>query len=820
MNYYLNQLVSYFRASGRQLYHLVCLPTQFEREAEHFGHGGPNRSYPERIKYLLKFAPWVVAFNVLANVTAGYLCKSYGFPFEWGPSWVGTFFGVTGGAAFGAVGGFSRAVGGIFGGWALGVALGMAGGMSVSSTVTVVGARVLGISCGTIFRKVFAKEGWIRSAIVVAVAVALSLAVAGAVMVVYWLRMAGGMHLGVGPGLAVGLAFGIAGGLGAGIAFGVTFSPESGLAFGVAGGAAFGLAFGATIAMLAGVATGAAAGGSFAISFPLLFWLTYFRLLTYPFDVSLSAVTYLTGRRYPQELVRAWRWCPVRWNEVIWLPLPFVSRLLALLVQKNRDEGFREVAVVAAERPLQRRIAFNALMEVAIADLKAATVSELSAVTEKLNWTTDAPAELPSELMTTLSRLDRIAQYVGQYLTLYNAYRKNEALEHAVTEVGALQRTLIAARGRFAPRLLQVTNEWRSLLDAERAITKSLAEAKREIPNPFVLGSPVRETEHNVFTGRQDIVRQIEASVLGAAQAPTLLLHGPRRMGKTSILNQLPRLLGPDFAPAVVDCQNPAVTESRTTLLRYLSRACGEGLRRRHVRVEPLTAAKLEREPFAVFDEWLDAVERAMPEGMRALLCLDEYERLQATLDAGWGGAFLDALRHTLQHRPRVVLMFTGAHTFQELGPEWTDRFISARRVRVSFLGREDVELLLTRPIPEFDMKYAPGALDAVVAATRCQPFLTQAVAFELVQHLNERQRKEATPADVEEAVARALVSGGEYFANVWSDAGAEGQAILRALAAGETPPDSPASRAWLREHDVLDAEGRFAVEMVKRWVK
>jgi hypothetical protein len=39
------------------------------------------------------------------------------------------------------------------------------------------------------------------------------------------------------------------------------------------------------------------------------------------------------------------------------------------------------------------------------------------------------------------------------------------------------------------------------------------------------------------------------------------LPHGPRRAGKSNILNQLPRLLGPDFAPATLDCQEPAVTD-------------------------------------------------------------------------------------------------------------------------------------------------------------------------------------------------------------------------------------------------------------------
>ena len=72
----------------------------------------------------------------------------------------------------------------------------------------------------------------------------------------------------------------------------------------------------------------------------------------------------------------------------------------------------------------------------------------------------------------------------------------------------------------------------------------------------------------------------------------------------------------------------------------------------------------------------------------------------------------------------------------------------------------------------------------------------------------------------MEEAITRALVSGGEYFANVWSDAGTAGRALLWALVKGETPPEFPAAHTWLREHDVLNAAGAFAVPMMERWVR
>jgi hypothetical protein len=77
-----------------------------------------------------------------------------------------------------------------------------------------------------------------------------------------------------------------------------------------------------------------------------------------------------------------------------------------------------------------------------------------------------------------------------------------------------------------------------------------------------------------------------------------------------------------------------------------------------------------------------------------------------------------------------------------------------------------------------------------------------------------------ATLADVETAIARALESGGEYFTNVWSDAGEEGRAILLAIVKGETPPDLPAAEDRLRNQDLLNSDGRFAAPMIERWVR
>ena len=237
----------------------------------------------------------------------------------------------------------------------------------------------------------------------------------------------------------------------------------------------------------------------------------------------------------------------------------------------------------------------------------------------------------------------------------------------------------------------------------------------------------------------------------------------------------------------------------------------------------PPTLEHLQADTFGRFADCLEKVEEALPGALRIVLALDEYEKLHERAAAGhaWVGGVLDLTRHWMQHHPRLSLLFTGMHAFANLGPAWMSRFVCVRKVRVSFLQREALVPILTRPVPEFDLAWEPGALEALLDPTAAQPFLSQAVAFELVQHLNEQDRKTTAPADVETACLRAMDSGAAYFENVWDDIGEDGRALVRAVCRGEPPPaDSAAARVRVQEQEVLDAALRFKVPLVERWMR
>jgi uncharacterized protein len=830
VNKVISMLRDYFLWSLEQFYLMFFWPSKFRNTVEGVEQQGQRKlSYRQRFRYLLKLFPWTLLFSLICNLILGFLCEASGVPYLWLPSWGGVLFGLICGTVLGVVIGVATGfAASISSSGVLGISAGVGIGTSLNNWAFFIIGVLGGLGAVVLFGLAVRNKRFLvdRESVVPVIVLALTIAaLASTGLAIAIFAPTASSHVPVdvskGRAISVGVAAvsGVMTGLSCGAILGLTRGLLFGFAFGISMSVAGALAFGLPGGMIYGAELGKAVGVGFLLGFSVPLWLTYFRVVMYPIDLAFSVFSYLKGQQ-PNGALNAWRWCPVAWNEVIWLPLPFVSKLLLLCVKEDRKRGFDLLTFIGAERPLQRRVVRATLNDIAVNSLEVDSLPDIADVTKRLDWTSNSRTELPPILMASIARFERISRQAEQYLSSLNEYQKRISLGQAIEELESLQLSLIGSDGDIPTQLLLVANRWHGVLQAERVRLHAQIQISDEIPNPFVFGRPIDQTEQNIFMGRQDIARLIEASILGAAQTPTLLLQGARRMGKTSILKQLPRLLGPNFAPIILDCQDSAARGSVTSFLYHLSLAITEGVQQRRLNIKELQREKMDNEPFEVFDDWLRKLEREMPKDMRLLLCLDEYEALQPQTEKSWECDLLDTLRHWIQFRPRIVLMFSGARTFPEMGAVWTGRFINARRVRVSFLKPEDVITLLTKPIPDFNMTYTPEALNKLITATNCQPFLTQAVAFELVQLMNDSKRKEAGVSDVNAAVSFAFESADAYLSNVWSDAGEQGRMILRAIANGDDPPYIPDSLAWLRNHDVINQEGCFAVPMVEQWVR
>ncbi|MEC4815963.1 MAG: hypothetical protein SAK29_22220 [Scytonema sp. PMC 1069.18] len=368
---------------------------------------------------------------------------------------------------------------------------------------------------------------------------------------------------------------------------------------------------------------------------------------------------------------------------------------------------------------------------------------------------------------------------------------------------------------------------------------------RQEIDSPYIIGIPLTE-QQEIFAGRTDIGTRIEQLLLDRRRPP-LLLYGQRRMGKTSLLNNLGRLLPNNIIPLFVDLQGaPSSAENHAGFLYNLARSMVSSAKRHSAWIlPPLTREALTVEPFTCFDEWLDKVEEALAQNT-ALLALDEFEVLDGAIAKGRFDEqdVLGMLRNIIQHRPRFKVLLAGSHSIEEY-QRWASYLINVQVVHISYLKHDEARQLIERPVKDFTLRYEPDAVERVLQLTHCHPFLVQLLCGEVVALKNEQDpsvRRLATLADVETAIPDALSTGSFFFADIQNNqVDAIGLDILRFLAAkgeGAIVSRKTLSKAFPNECVRQSHEGirsfklllqrelieevddgyRFGVELIRRW--
>jgi hypothetical protein len=310
-------------------------------------------------------------------------------------------------------------------------------------------------------------------------------------------------------------------------------------------------------------------------------------------------------------------------------------------------------------------------------------------------------------------------------------------------------------------------------------------------------------------------------------------------MGKTSLLNNLGRLLPRNIITMFVDLQGPVSSASDSAGFLYnIARSMADSAKRQRKLTFPsLDRETLQDDPFTRFDEWLDKVEQALQQNI-ALLAFDEFEALDNAITKGRFDEedVLGMLRHLIQHRPRFKVLLAGSHTIEEF-QRWASYLINVQVVHISYLKEPEARQLIEQPVQDFTLRYEPNAVDRVLQLTRCHPCLIQLLCAEIIALKNQQDpsiRRLATLADVEAAIPDALSVGSFFFADIQSNqADAAGLAILQFLAAqGEGAivsrltilqhfPDKSDAINLLLQRELIEevSEGyRFQVELIRRW--
>lgn len=630
-------------------------------------------------------------------------------------------------------------------------------------------------------------------------------------------EVTGGLTIELVVGLVIGLTGGVTVGLLVGLTRQLTLQLARGLTGGLVGGLIIGFSFGLSYD------PGSPLGFGLGLGAVIGFYAIYFRVAFYPIYLFLSFKNY-------SLLLN-----PYLKDEEIWLPLFKVKRALKTHAKQDPQLAFHFVNFLLRYRRLQRKLAAE-IEHTATAAFWCSSLYLKSLMLENRHV-------LAQEVSDAWKNYTPSSGWREKVIEIRETLRSVEATTAIVTQQALLQKCLelvqdfeaINLREPFKGReeYFTVITHWRLILNNQlQEVSKKVAESHSISLNPYSKGnalSPEQNATAGLFLDRNDLKEALSLKIQTSAIVPTFLLLGQRRVGKTSLLNFLPRLLDPNYYDVVsIDAQ---ALSGETSLVKWLqdwAKSIQSKLKL------PITDVIHTSSPLQAWDEFAAYLNQlAQKRQCRLILAMDEYDSERGfhyaiCQNAGIGEALLGRMRAFSQQQKMIVFMFVGATSFSDLPePKWSRYFVQAHIVRVDYLSEQASLQLIENPIPNFGLKYAEGIAQYIYQQTQGHPHLLHSICSDLVDYANLKLKNPIEQVDVEYIFREKIVLPGEQPFSVFWDEFCEKIPMREAIKAiaWHKPVDTQTVEVRkLQEYGYIVKDGngsfRMRVPLFEEWVR
>jgi len=301
--------------------------------------------------------------------------------------------------------------------------------------------------------------------------------------------------------------------------------------------------------------------------------------------------------------------------------------------------------------------------------------------------------------------------------------------------------------------------------------------------NPYTAGKPISDPES--FFGRDEIFRDV-MNMLRSPNENAVVLHGQRRIGKTSVLKQLERRLAEkgEYTPIFFDLMNKASKPLGEVLYELAQTiAVATGL------PEP-KHDKFDAEGSYFCKAFLPVAAKASAPGGLVLL-FDEFDvldiRRETTANQA-GQAFFPYLQTWMSDIQQVKFYFVIGRRPEELSQEARHAFRGARYSHINLLKRKDAEGVIRQSERDGSLNWTDVAVEKVWEWTQGHSFMTQLLCSVVWENAYPYDSVLATvpdvkPADIDAAIADTLRRGENAFDWIWEGLPPAEKVVLAAIA-------------------------------------
>lgn len=400
--------------------------------------------------------------------------------------------------------------------------------------------------------------------------------------------------------------------------------------------------------------------------------------------------------------------------------------------------------------------------------------------------------------------LDQPGQYTFEFMARDQAFNYSEVVSAEISAIPVPAMISMPFLGAVEVRIFQLLVLFGSLaVFGFGYVSFEIIQHRRRIIdavergyNPYISGEPVRRVD--MFFGRHDLLRRI----ISTLHNNSIMIHGERRIGKTTLLYQLANALQQVedeefwFVSVYIDLEGTTEVEFFHLLMDEIAHAVRDleslspahtsvldGLLNLEIAETQYTDREFNRDLRQIV-HILEAYGAVHHPGcqVRLILLMDEMDTLSR-------------FNHLIQQQLRRIFMRDFAATLGavvagiEISKEWerveSPWFNLFNEIAMMPFTRDEAIQLLTEPVRGYYM-FEPDALEFIVEHSDGRPYRLQQYALEAVNQMLHQKRRLITLADVLAAHELIQVSG-QPFAGLWGDNSARD---------GQVAPQAPVGAA------------------------
>ena len=307
--------------------------------------------------------------------------------------------------------------------------------------------------------------------------------------------------------------------------------------------------------------------------------------------------------------------------------------------------------------------------------------------------------------------------------------------------------------------------------------------------NPFFWG---KITTGEYFADRKDILKEI---ILDISGGKNLILHGPRRIGKTSLISETFDQLktDEDYHTILIDLFESNTIEAIAgkifrELLGNITKASEFAKKVIKGISVKTTGENLELSlstPREILIQTLNVLKNESDRGKKIVVAFDEFQEIEDIDES-----LLKVLRAHVQTHKNITYIFTGSHhRLLELFSDQSQPFYKfGKLIQLYKPEITDIHSFINHRFSQSEISIEHENIDLIISATKNFPYYTFLLASELWNECQIKNVSTITNSIIERVLSKLMVRYSKIYEDYWSNFSKNQRKVLKILSETNSP--------------------------------